>query len=71
MIQSDLTTTLKLDSGYAMCLGAAAAKKCLTIVVRDAINAGGIPGPQYLANTQEMAPRDGDLVPGITDVSAI
>ncbi len=36
------------------------------MVVRDAINAGDIPGPRYLANGQEMARRDGDLVPGIT-----
>ncbi|KAL3469167.1 hypothetical protein BJX99DRAFT_81428 [Aspergillus californicus] len=55
-----------LDSGYTMCFGAAAAKKRLDVVVRDAINAGDIPGPRYLANSQEMARRDGDLVPGIT-----
>ncbi|KAL4922146.1 hypothetical protein BDW62DRAFT_173012 [Aspergillus aurantiobrunneus] len=55
-----------LDSGYTMCFGAAAAKKRLDVVVRDAINAGDIPGPRYLANSQEMARSDGDLVPGIT-----
>lgn len=48
------------------CFGAASAKKRLDVVVRDAINAGDIPGPRYLANSQEMARRDGDLVPGIT-----
>ncbi|KAL3454075.1 hypothetical protein BJX65DRAFT_301865 [Aspergillus insuetus] len=55
-----------LDSGYTMCFGAASAKRRLDVVVRDAINAGDIPGPRYLANGQEMARRDGDLVPGIT-----
>ncbi|KAL5342070.1 hypothetical protein BJX70DRAFT_386475 [Aspergillus crustosus] len=55
-----------LDSGYTMCFGAAAAKKRLDVVVRDAINAGDIPGPRYLGNSQEIARRDGDLVPGIT-----
>lgn len=48
------------------CFGAASAKKRLDIVIRDAINAGDIPGPRYLANGQEMARRDGDLVAGIT-----
>lgn len=35
-------------------------------MIRDAINAGDIPGPRYLANGKEIARRDGDLVPGIT-----
>jgi hypothetical protein len=35
-------------------------------VIRDAINAGDIPGPRYLANAQEIARRDGELVAGIT-----
>jgi hypothetical protein len=35
-------------------------------VIRNAINAGDIPGPRYLANGKEMARRDGDLVAGIT-----
>jgi hypothetical protein len=35
-------------------------------VIRDAINAGDIAGPRYLANGKEMARRDGDLVAGIT-----
>lgn len=35
-------------------------------MIRDAINAGDIPGPRYLANAQEIARRDGDLVAGIT-----
>lgn len=35
-------------------------------MIRDAINAGDIPGPRYLANGKEMARRDGELVAGIT-----
>jgi len=35
-------------------------------VIRDAINAGDIPGPRCLANGKEMARSDGDLVAGIT-----
>lgn len=38
----------------------------MDVVIRDAINAGDIPGPRYLANGKEMARRDGDLVAGIT-----
>jgi imidazolonepropionase-like amidohydrolase len=55
-----------LDSGYTMCFGAASAKERLDCVVRDAINAGQIPGPRYLANGKEMARREGELVAGIT-----
>lgn len=35
-------------------------------MVRDAINAGDIPGPRYLANAREIAKPDGELVAGIT-----
>lgn len=35
-------------------------------MIRDAINAGDIAGPRYLANAQEIARRDGALVDGIT-----
>ncbi|KAJ5685543.1 hypothetical protein N7536_008162 [Penicillium majusculum] len=55
-----------LDSGYTMCFGAASAKKRLDVVIRDAINAGDIPGPRFLANGQEMARTGGELVGGIT-----
>ncbi|KAH8595907.1 isoaspartyl dipeptidase-like protein [Bisporella sp. PMI_857] len=55
-----------IDSGYTMCFGAASAKERLDVVIRDAINAGDIPGPRYLANGKEIARRDGDLVAGIT-----
>ncbi|KZO94834.1 hypothetical protein CALVIDRAFT_556067 [Calocera viscosa TUFC12733] len=55
-----------LDSGYTMCLGAASAKARLDCVVRDAINAGDIAGPRYLANGMEIARRDGALEESIT-----
>ncbi|KAI5816667.1 isoaspartyl dipeptidase-like protein [Pyronema omphalodes] len=55
-----------LDSGYTMCFGAASAKDRLDVVIRDAINAGDIPGPRYLANGKEMARRGGDLVASIS-----
>ena len=55
-----------LDSGYTMCFGAASAKTRLDCVIRDAINAGDLPGPRYLANGKEMAVPDGELVAGIT-----
>jgi hypothetical protein len=35
-------------------------------VVRDAINAGALPGPRYLANGMELARRDGELCASIT-----
>ncbi|KAJ6197052.1 isoaspartyl dipeptidase-like protein [Bipolaris maydis] len=55
-----------LDSGYTICFGAASAKERLDVVIRDAINAGDISGPRYLANGKEMARRGGELVGGIT-----
>ena len=48
------------------CFGAASAKKRLDVVIRDAINAGDIPGPRYLANGQEMARTGGELVGPMT-----
>ncbi|KAH7914915.1 hypothetical protein BJ138DRAFT_1078528 [Hygrophoropsis aurantiaca] len=55
-----------LDCGYTMCVGAASAKQRLDMVIRNAINAGDIPGPRYLANGQEMAPPQGALIEPIT-----
>jgi imidazolonepropionase-like amidohydrolase len=55
-----------IDSGYTMCLGAASAKARLDVVCRDAINAGRIPGPRYLANGPEIAVTGGALIKGIT-----
>lgn len=54
-----------IDMGYTSCVGAAAAKPRLDIVIRNAINSGQIPGPRYLANTQEIATLGGlgDTIP--------
>ncbi|MBI5618014.1 MAG: amidohydrolase family protein [Gammaproteobacteria bacterium] len=56
---------LYLDMGYTSCVGAAAAKPRLDVVIRNAINAGQIPGPRYLANSQEIATVGGlgDMAP--------
>lgn len=54
-----------LDMGFTSCVGAAAAKPRLDVVIRNAINAGQIPGPRYLANSQEIATVGGlgDIAP--------
>ena len=43
-----------LDRGFTSCVGAATAKPRLDVVIRNAINAGQIPGPRYLAASQEV-----------------
>jgi imidazolonepropionase-like amidohydrolase len=43
-----------LEAGFTSCLGAACAKPRLDVVIRNAINAGQIPGPRYLAASQEI-----------------
>lgn len=43
-----------LQRGFTSCVGAAAAKARLDVVIRNAINAGQIPGPRYLAGSQEI-----------------
>ena len=40
--------------GWTSCVGAATAKPRLDVVIRNAINAGEIPGPRYLAASQEI-----------------
>jgi imidazolonepropionase-like amidohydrolase len=61
-----------LDSGYTMAVGAASAKMRLDVATRDAINAGMIPGPRYLAAVREICSPAGMLVPGIsTQVSGV
>ncbi len=45
---------LYLDAGFTSCVGAACAKPRLDVVIRNAINAGQIPGPRYLAASQEI-----------------
>jgi imidazolonepropionase-like amidohydrolase len=50
------TTVAKkyLNAGFTSCLGAACAKPRLDVVIRNAINSGQIPGPRYLAASQEI-----------------
>jgi imidazolonepropionase-like amidohydrolase len=43
-----------LQAGFTSCLGAACAKPRLDVVIRNAIDAGQIPGPRYLAASQEI-----------------
>jgi imidazolonepropionase-like amidohydrolase len=43
-----------LDMGWTSCVGAATAKPRLDVVIRNAIQAGQIPGPRYLAASQEI-----------------
>jgi imidazolonepropionase-like amidohydrolase len=43
-----------LDAGWTSCVGAACAKPRLDVVIRNAIDAGQIPGPRYLAASQEI-----------------
>jgi imidazolonepropionase-like amidohydrolase len=48
-----------IDMGFTSCVGAAAAKPRLDVVIRNAINSGLIPGPRYLANSQEIGTLGG------------
>jgi imidazolonepropionase-like amidohydrolase len=48
-----------LDHGFTSCVGAATAKPRLDVVVRNAINEGLIPGPRYLAASQEITVAGG------------
>jgi imidazolonepropionase-like amidohydrolase len=43
-----------LEAGFTSCLGAACAKPRLDVVIRNAIDRGQIPGPRYLAASQEI-----------------
>jgi imidazolonepropionase-like amidohydrolase len=43
-----------LVAGFTSCVGAACAKPRLDVVIRNAINSGQIPGPRYLAASQEI-----------------
>src|SRR5262245_52451491 len=43
-----------LEAGFTSCVGAACAKPRLDVVIRNAIEAGQVPGPRYLAASQEI-----------------
>lgn len=59
-----------IDWGWTSCVGAAAAKPRLDVVIRNAIDSGLIQGPRYLANSQEIATMGGlgDTTPPHVDV---
>lgn len=63
-IEAMLNARTFLECGYTSCVGAAAAKPRLDVVIRNAINAGKIVGPRYLANTPEIA-----ITGGLGDVN--
>lgn len=48
-----------LDQGFTACNSAAAAKARLDVVLRNAINAGDVPGPRTLAASPELATTAG------------
>lgn len=48
-----------LTRGFTSCVGAATAKPRLDVVIRNAIESGLIPGPRYLAATQEITVQGG------------
>ena len=48
-----------LHAGFTSCVGAACAKPRLDVVTRNAINSGQIPGPRYLAASQEITVHGG------------
>jgi imidazolonepropionase-like amidohydrolase len=70
---------LLLEHGFTSLVSGASMKQRLDVVVRNAINAGKIPGPRMLAASQEMSPTGnlGDLdqmhlpIPEVARVSAI
>jgi imidazolonepropionase-like amidohydrolase len=64
ILEAVLNAKTFLECGYTSCVGAAAAKPRLDVVVRNAINAGKFPGPRYLANTPEIA-----ITGGLGDVN--
>ena len=55
---------LLIDAGFTAGYGAAAAKPRLDVVIRDAINAGRVPGPRYTAAGPEIT-----AVGGLGDAS--
>ena len=48
-----------LEAGWTSCVGAACAKPRLDVVIRNAIDSGLIPGPRYLAASQEITVAGG------------
>jgi imidazolonepropionase-like amidohydrolase len=63
-LEAMLNARIFLECGYTSAVGAAAAKPRLDVVIRNAINAGKIAGPRYLANTPEIS-----ITGGLGDVN--
>jgi len=59
LIHSVNTARSVLDAGFTSGVGAASARPRFDCVLRNAINAGDIVGPRYLANTQEITTPGG------------
>jgi imidazolonepropionase-like amidohydrolase len=58
-LEAMLSARTYLECGYTSCIGAAAAKPRLDVVIRNAINSGKIPGPRLLANGPEITTSGG------------
>lgn len=58
-LQSMKFAKVMLDQGFTSLFSAAAAKARLDIVIRNAINAGEIPGPRMRAASPELTPTSG------------
>ena len=50
---------LLLDHGFTSCFGAACAKARIDVAIRNAIEAGDIPGPRFLASSLQLCPTGG------------
>jgi len=50
---------LLLDQGFTSCFGAAAGKARIDVAIRNAINAGDIPGPRFKASSLQLCPTGG------------
>src|SRR3546814_8164944 len=59
VIECMLSARTFLECGYTAAVGAASAKPRLDVVIRNAINAGKIPGPRLLANGPEITTTGG------------
>lgn len=64
MLAAVVTARTFLDWGYTSCVGAAAAKPRMDVVLRNAIDSGQFPGPRILANGPEIT-----TVGGLGDVN--
>jgi len=70
MLHTANVARIYIDHGWTACVGAAAAKPRLDVVIRNAIDSGLYPGPRYLACSQEIATMGGlgDTTPPHVDV---